>query len=116
MAVSCALHKRSGSLGCSHWGKSAHTGPEVELPQVLLVKWPTTGVESLPTGSSKGGLGEPQGMGQVAKKIQIPGCSALPLSLPSILGQLQLATVQVSLKISQDNPHLHPPPCFVYPI
>ena len=39
MAVSCALHKRSGSLGGEHIrGDSAHVGPEVELPQVLLVE------------------------------------------------------------------------------
>lgn len=39
MAVSCALHKRSGCLGGEHIrGESAHVGQEVELPQVMLVE------------------------------------------------------------------------------
>lgn len=100
MTESCALHRRSGSPGDSTLEVSQpFWDRRWSCPRSCRWRWLTTGVGSLPTGSSEGGLGEPQGMGQVGKKIQIPRCSALPLSLPSILGELPFATIEVSLKI-----------------
>ena len=101
MAVSCALHKRSGCLGGEHIrGESAHVGQEVELPQVMLVEMAHNRCGVTPCRKQQGRTWGTTRNGASCQENSDPWV---------LLGQLPFATVQVSLNISQDNPLLHPP-------